>query len=144
MLRWYLWLLGGGLFLEGAALLALPLGSLAGDPRHNLVHVAWGVLIMLLLLVRRDGTWDAAIALIFGAFYIGLAIGGVLLDRPFGLLLGPGENAFHFVVGPLALILGVVAYRADAPSSSSASSAATVASAAPGSISSAGDSAAPR
>jgi hypothetical protein len=35
----------------------------------------------------------------------------LLLDRPFGLQLGPGENVFHWIVGPLALCLGVWSMR---------------------------------
>ncbi|HLF28727.1 MAG TPA: hypothetical protein VJG32_20550 [Anaerolineae bacterium] len=41
-----------------------------------------------------------------------LAFLGVLIHYPFGLRLGPGENRFHFVVGPLALILGAWGFRA--------------------------------
>jgi hypothetical protein len=36
---------------------------------------------------------------VFGFFYTGLAFAGVLLVNLFGLMLGPGENIFHFIVG---------------------------------------------
>jgi hypothetical protein len=108
----YLLALGGGLLLEGGLLLlleALPVATpfSTGDPRHNALHVAWGSLILAIVLVDRAGRSLGWLATSFGVFYSGLAIAGVLIDQPFGLLLGPGENAFHFSVGPLALVLGL-------------------------------------
>jgi hypothetical protein len=47
-------------------------------------------------------------------FYVALAVLGVMLDDPFGLRLGPGENGFHFIVGPAALVVGSLALRAQA------------------------------
>ena len=112
LVRLYLLMLGGGLLLEGSLLLGLDALRLAvpfstGDPRHNALHVAWGGLILAVVLIDRGGRSLGWLAIVFGAFYTGLAIIGVLIDQPFGLLLGPGENAFHFVVGPLALVLGI-------------------------------------
>jgi hypothetical protein len=109
--------LGALLLLEGAGLilvdrLGLPLGDVASDTRHNLLHVVWG--IALLALAWMD---QAAIAAtVFGVFYVALAFAGVILVNPFGLRLGPGENAFHFIVGPLALLLGVLALRSSSSS----------------------------
>jgi hypothetical protein len=146
---------GAALLLEGGLLLVLDrlplaLPFAAGDARHNLLHAAWGV--VLLALLARPGPPRRAVAVVlgFGLFYSALAIAGVLVDRPLGLLVGPGENVFHFTVGALALFVGGLGAhqltrgypRRGSPSSSSASSAARVSSAAP----SAGgaDSAAPR
>jgi len=117
MVRLYLWIVGAGLLLEGAAMLvlgAVPPGRLPvtsalfePDPLHNSIHVIWGLAMVLLLATGLNDFGAALLALIFGVFYVAFAILGVLVDRPFGLLLGPGQNAFHFVVGPLALLLGI-------------------------------------
>jgi hypothetical protein len=104
----YVLALGALLLLEGSLLvvvdrLGLPVGSLASDTRHNLLHIVWGIALLALAWKHQA----ALGATIFGVFYVALAIAGVVLMNPFGLRLGPGENAFHFAVGPLALILGV-------------------------------------
>jgi uncharacterized protein DUF4383 len=109
--------LGAGLLLEGGALLLVDLlrGSAptlgvpltTGDTRHNLLHVAWGLLLLAALVgSRTNSRRPSLMLLVFGLFYTLLAVLGLMLDRPFGLLLGPGENAFHLLVGPLALALG--------------------------------------
>ena len=46
------------------------------------------------------------LVLIFGVFYTALAFLGLFVHYPFGLHLGPGENVFHFLVGPAALVVG--------------------------------------
>jgi len=138
LVRWYGLLLGAGLALEGGLLLALDGLRLAlpfatGDARHNALHLVWGLVILSVLLTGRTVRRAALVAIVFGVFYSLLAVVGVLVERPFGLLLGPGENAFHFIVGPLALALGVWGYASSSSSSSSAASrAATVSSASTG------------
>lgn len=124
VVRWYVLLVGAGLLLEGGGLLVaerlgLSPGSLATDTGHNLLHVAWG-LALLLTVVLRQTAWAA---LIFGGFYFTLGVLGVVLTNPFGLQLGPGENAFHFIVGPLALGLGWWAVRSSSANSASTSAA---------------------
>jgi hypothetical protein len=113
LVRAYVLALGAGLLLEGGGLLlvsamALPLAVGTNDTRHNVLHVVWGIGLLAIAATPqgRGSTRVAWAALVFGVFYVALGVLGVLLDRPFGLLLGPGENVFHFVVGPLALILG--------------------------------------
>jgi hypothetical protein len=113
--RGYMLALGAALFLEGGGLLLLdalgdarpPLPIASGDARHNALHVVWGAAILLVLLSSRGAARAPMLALVFGIFYTALAVLGILIDRPFGLLLGPGENVFHWTVGPLALGLGV-------------------------------------
>jgi len=109
----YVLTLGSGLLLEGAGLLlvnalALPLAVGTNDIRHNLLHIVWGIgLLAIAATPQGSGSTRVAwAAVVFGIFYIALGVLGVLLDRPFGLLLGPGENVFHFIVGPVALVLG--------------------------------------
>ncbi len=106
--RTYLLLLGAGLLFEGAALLFVAAINLpapyALDNPHNALHVVWGLLILYVLATSRDSRRLASLALLFGVFYIGLAVAGLVLVNPFGLLLGPGENLFHVIVGTGSLI----------------------------------------
>jgi len=107
--------------LEGATLLAvgalpadiLPAvaSAIAPDPLHNAIHVAWGLAIVILLASGLKGSGASLLAISFGVFYVGLAIAGTLVDQPFGLHLGPGENAFHWIVGPASLVIGIMALR---------------------------------
>ena len=120
--RVYCWVLGAGLLLEGAGLLLLQAFNLyQGDVRHNALHAIWGVAI--LVLVKLDRAIQTA--LVFGVFYTALGVLGVVTTDPFGLQLGPGENVFHFIVGPLALALGVRAQRASSRASISANNPST-------------------
>ena len=122
VVRCYLAVLGAVLFLEGAVLLvlgALPADRLpdvaagmAPDPLHNAIHVLWGLAILLLLAFGLKDFGVSVLAVAFGVFYVALGVVGLLVDRPFGLLLGPGENAFHLIVGPAALLLGIWGLRA--------------------------------
>jgi len=122
LVRAYVLALGAGLLLEGSALLlvnalALPIGLGTNDTRHNLLHVVWGIgLLAVAAMPQRPGSTRVAWAsLVFGIFYVALGVLGVVVDRPFGLLLGPGENIFHFVVGPIALVLGARALLRSPP-----------------------------
>jgi hypothetical protein len=110
-------LLGAGLLGQGATSLLLDALGLANnhlpqrfansDPLHAAIHVAWGV-AMLALVLRGLSDGDAArMALIFGVFYTGLAIAGLTIHHPLGMRLDRGENAFHLLVGPAALAIGV-------------------------------------
>ena len=112
LVRAYLLLVGAGLLLEGAALLVATVIHLvvpyALDTPHNILHVVWGLLILGVLVTSRDPRRISALALLFGVFYTALAIAGVSFTNPFGLLLGPGENIFHFVVGLSSLGAGAL------------------------------------
>jgi hypothetical protein len=106
--------IGMGLLLEGGALLllnilrpVLPMALDNTDVPHNSLHVAWGALILALLLTSASAWRGIVVVLVFGLFYTTLGVLGVLIDNPFGLRLGPGENAFHLIVGPVALGLSV-------------------------------------
>jgi hypothetical protein len=122
--RLYGLVLGAGLLLEGGVLLLLDVvRTPTGDTRHNALHVVWGVTILLVLWPKNQPYRTALVLLVFGVFYSLLAVAGVAIDKPFGLLLGPGENAFHFIVGPLALVLGIWSLIQLQRSSSSASNA---------------------
>ena len=105
LVRGYCLVLGSGLLAEGALLLLLQGAN--GDVPHNSLHVAWGVAILAAVISDTSLRRASVTALVFGVFYTALAFAGVLTHDPFGLQLGPGENGFHFMVGPLALALGV-------------------------------------
>jgi hypothetical protein len=123
LVRLYVVVLGVGLLLDGALLMVLnALGVQVPalnttDTRHNLLHVVSGVALLVVSYTARNGheLRAAWAAVIFGAFYVALGVVGLTIDQPFGLQLGPGENAFHFVVGPLALVLGAWALRSPQP-----------------------------
>jgi hypothetical protein len=123
LVQLYVLVLGVGLLLDGALLMLLnALGVQVPalnttDTRHNLLHVAWGVALLVVSFAARNGHEIRAAwaAVVFGAFYVALGVVGLTIDQPFGMQLGPGENAFHFVVGPLALALGAWALRAPGP-----------------------------
>jgi hypothetical protein len=120
--------LGAGLLVEGGVLLALQAFNLyAGDVRHNALHAGWGILILYLVISDRSARRAALTALVFGVVYTALAVVGVLTTNPLGLQLGPAENVFHFVVGPVALALGAwsVTHLASSRASISAKSAST-------------------
>ena len=119
ILRIYLWVLGASLLLQGSISLilriihipppAFTLNAINADPLHATIHIVWG-LVMLALLVDARRRGPRAIALLgqsFGAFYIGLALLGVLFYHPFGLRLDLGENLFHFTCGPTTLALSI-------------------------------------
>ncbi len=119
LVRWYVLIAGAGLLLEGGGLLLIDRLGLAAsfgtsDARHNVLHVVWGIALLgVWSWARRRGAMPVIwAALVFGAFYVALGILGLTIDRPFGLLLGPGENIFHFTVGPLALVLAAWALKA--------------------------------
>jgi hypothetical protein len=117
LVRKYLWLLGAGLLLEGAALLALEAlpsllpGIAPVDTLHNAVHVLWGLTILFFLISGIDDAQTAVLAIGFGVFYLTLAVLGTVTHDPFGLRLGTGENVFHYLAGSLALGLGILAWR---------------------------------
>jgi hypothetical protein len=108
VVRLYGLALGAALLLEGGFyLIVTVLKITTSDVPHNTLHVVWGAAILVALLEDRSNARAAVVMLIFGLFYTALAFAGALITNPFGLQLGPGENAFHFTVGPLALALGV-------------------------------------
>ncbi|GEM_PF-3406082 len=124
VLHLYLWLVMGGLLLQGIGSLVLRAQrSLAApsptavsnffsdNPPHAWVHIAWGTTGLVILIARRPAHVRWWLALIFGVFYTLLGFLGVAVHNPFGLALGLVENAFHLLVGPSMLLLVVLARR---------------------------------
>jgi hypothetical protein len=126
----YLWILMPGLLLQGIGSLALRLSSgleaitpplvagvlLAHIP-HAILHIAWGLVGIVVLATLRFSRARLWLGLIFGIFYTLLAIYGTLDPHAFGLHLAPSENAFHWIVGPLTLGLSLLAWYAHLHSS---------------------------
>ena len=119
VLRWYLLILMGGLFLQGVGSLifrlmpalpaSMPLlvrGAFGIDFWHALLHIAWGLMGLAVLGTSRTSRPLVYLALIFGGFYTALGVWGVLVHHPLNLELDLPENAFHLVAGPLALAIG--------------------------------------
>ncbi len=126
----YLWILMVGLFLQGSGSLALRLSSgleaitpplLAGvllaHIAHAILHIAWGLIGIVVLATLRSMRARLWLGLIFGIFYTLLAIVGTLDSHIFELHLAPSENAFHWIVGPLTLGLSLLAWYTQSHSS---------------------------
>ena len=119
-LRAYLVVLGAVLLLQGSISLLLHEvfdmdlsawhGLLTTDARHATLHVVWGVLTLPAAAVAGEAAL-VGFGLVFGAFYLALAVLGVAVHYPLGLRLGFGENAFHWIIGPLALVLALTRSR---------------------------------
>lgn len=121
-LRWYLWVLMGGLMLQGIGSLifrlvpvlpaSMPLlvrGAFGIDFWHAWIHIGWGLAGLALLSVATTRMPPMRLALIFGIFYTTLGFWGVLAHHPLGLELDLPENLFHLTAGPLSLMLGLLA-----------------------------------
>jgi len=119
-----------GLFLQGSGSLALRLSSgleaitpplLAGvllaHIAHAILHIAWGLIGIVVLATLRSMRARLWLGLIFGIFYTLLAIVGTLDSHIFELHLAPSENAFHWIVGPLTLGLSLLAWYTQSHSS---------------------------
>jgi hypothetical protein len=122
LLRWYLWVLIGGLLLQGIGSLifrlvpALPAtmpllvrGAFGIDFWHAWIHIGWGLAGLTVLSVVQTRESPLRLALIFGIFYTALGIWGVLAHHPLGLELDLPGNLFHLTAGPLTLLLGLLA-----------------------------------
>ena len=121
ILRWYLWVLMGGLLLQGLGSLIfrfspavaatapyLIRGILGIDFWHAWIHISWGFAGVGILggrYAHRTGVW---LALIFGLFYSVLGLAGVVFHHPLGLELDIFENVFHLTAGPATLLLGLL------------------------------------
>ena len=80
-------------------------------PIHSLLHIATGVLALAVLRVGGPrGAWW--FALLFGLFYMALALVGWLTGSQVGLGLQPFDHPFHVLAGAPGLVAAGFAYRA--------------------------------
>ncbi|MGH2351433.1 MAG: hypothetical protein ACRDI2_13255 [Chloroflexota bacterium] len=116
LLRLFFWVVGIGLLVQGGVSLVLALAGitppaltstlLTTGVLHSLIHIAWA-LALLAAIIRRPP--DRALAwwvIAFGASSIALGIVFILVDHPLGMPIEPSQNAFHFIDGPLGVLLG--------------------------------------
>lgn len=124
LLHVYLWLVMGGLLLQGAGSLLLdlrpdvqaatpwPLATVMnGNPPHAWLHIVWGIAGLAILALLRTPVARLWLGLVFGVFYTTLGFVGIAVHDPLGMRLMLPENAFHLTVGPLMLLLTALAWR---------------------------------
>jgi hypothetical protein len=121
LLRLFVCACGLGLILSAIGSLILRLigigpplwmAGFSVDPLHAAVHICWGLFLLVPLVRGASDLLVARIAIIFGTFYLVFAILGLMIHDPLGMRIGSGETIFHFIVGPLALALGITTLRA--------------------------------
>jgi hypothetical protein len=124
LLHVYLWLVMGGLLLQGSGSLLLdlrpdvqaatpwPLATIMNaNPPHAWLHIVWGVAGLAVIALFRTAPTRLWLGLAFGAFYTALGFAGVAVHDPMGMRLMLPENVFHLTVGPLMLLLTWLAWR---------------------------------
>lgn len=124
LLHVYLWLIMGGLLLQGSGSLLLDLRPdvqaatpwllatiMNGNPPHAWLHIVWGIGGLALLALVRTAVARLWLGLVFGVFYTGLGFVGIAVHDPMGMRLMAPENLFHLTVGPLMLVLTWLAWR---------------------------------
>jgi hypothetical protein len=115
----YLAAVGAALLAQGATSLLLDEaadvdlapthGLLTTDERHAALHVVWGLVLLACTVLAARPRPLVVLGVVFGAFYTALGVAGLADDSAFGLHLGWGENVFHLLVGPLALLFAALA-----------------------------------
>jgi Domain of unknown function (DUF4383) len=115
--RIYTWIASVGLLLQGTFTLLARLVPAVDQavpqllvqtqmiPSHSLLHIASGVVGLYALRRPRGTFW---FALLFGAFYLGLALAGSLAGVTFGLGLQPFDHPFHLVLGGAGLLAAAI------------------------------------
>ncbi|HET7717440.1 MAG TPA: DUF4383 domain-containing protein [Bauldia sp.] len=93
----------GGLDLP---LESLPLG-LRIDPLHALMHVVWGAGGAIVGFARPQ--WSTPWLLVFGIYYVAVAMLGMFTELRFGMHFGIRDNTFHLVVGSGAIAVALYA-----------------------------------
>jgi hypothetical protein len=127
LLRLVLLLLGIGLIVQGG--LSAWFGATGVQPPaatstfftvgtlHGLVHVAEGLLVLLLPFWLDDRA-TAVLGLAFGFFNVFWGALFLVFDRPLGMPYESSQNIVHFIDGPLVILLALWALwttRAAAP-----------------------------
>lgn len=76
-------------------------------PAHSLLHIGTALIALWVYFQggRRAPFW---FAVVFGTFYLGLAIVGHVTGHQFGLGLQPFDHPFHVALGGLGLLAAVI------------------------------------
>jgi hypothetical protein len=119
---WYTFISGGFLLLQGASTLlfrlyppldqAFPalLETTRMIPVHSLLHIVTGLFALgVLRWGSPRGAWW--FALLFGIFYTGLGLIGLLTGLSFGLGLQPFDHPFHLLAGVPGLLAATLGYQ---------------------------------
>ncbi len=126
ILHLYLWITMSLLFIQGsgslllrlrpdiAAVTPLLLATLMnGNTPHAVLHIAWGLIGLVILFTQHSQRIRLGLGLVFGVFYTLLGFLGIVIYNPFGMRLAWEENVFHLTVGPLMLVLVCLAWRSE-------------------------------
>ncbi len=118
LLYLYLWLTMSLLFIQGSGSLLLRLRPdieaitpwllatlMNGNTPHAILHIIWGSVGLIILLLFHSRAVRIGLGLTFGIFYTLLGFLGIIVYHPFGMRLEFPENLFHLTVGPLMLVL---------------------------------------
>lgn len=117
--RIYTWVASIGLFLQGTSTLiarlvpavdqAIPalLQETKMIPSHSVLHIVSG-LIGFALLARGGQVGPRRFALLFGLFYVALAITGVVSGHHLGIGLQPFDHSFHATLGGAGLLAVII------------------------------------
>lgn len=80
-------------------------------PPHSFLHILTGV-IALVVLFRGDPRGTFWFATLFGGFYLGLALFGIMTGHATMLGLQPFDHPFHLALGGLGfLAVGIALYQ---------------------------------
>lgn len=123
-LQLYVWFIMALLLVQGTGSLILRLSPaieaatpepfatiMNGNLPHAILHMVWGALGLLYMFTQRGDRARLGLGFTFSIFYTGLGILGLFVSDPFGLRLAWQENLFHLTVGPLMLLLSLLAWR---------------------------------
>lgn len=83
---------------------SLPLG-LQLDPRHSVIHLLFGLIGAAIGFWQPEGA--VPFTLVFGVFYVALAVFGTFTPIHFGMKLALSENTLHWTLGTLAAVIGL-------------------------------------
>ncbi len=120
----YLWIVMWLLLIQGSGSLLLRLRPdieavtpwllatlMNGNTPHAVLHIVWGLIGLTILFLSRSRAARIGLGLTFGTFYTLLGFLAIFVYHAFGMRLELPENVFHLTIGPLMLLLVLLAWR---------------------------------
>lgn len=119
--RLYTWIAGIGLFVQGVSTLAARLIPAVDQalpallqqtrmiPAHSALHIV-SALAAFFALWPGNGRAAFWFALIFGLFYVALALAGSISGHQMGIGLQPFDHSFHAVLGGAGLVAALLEF----------------------------------